>query len=138
MTDGPWIKYMMEEETGEPFENNFEVVLNPTFSANASLSWNYNHALAICAQSRNKMYAARFIDSVTVEPDVGGLYYQLSGHLPLNKEQIESPEFDRPNFRPFGSRTRIPSVSMRKIRCLKRQWSCAWTQCKKSSSTVWV
>jgi ABC-type glycerol-3-phosphate transport system substrate-binding protein len=101
MTDGPWINYMMEEETGEPFENNFDVVLNPTFSANVSLSWNYNHALAICAQSRNKMHAARFIDSVTVEPDVGGLYYQLSGHLPLNERQRTQSGYDRPNFKAF-------------------------------------
>jgi ABC-type glycerol-3-phosphate transport system substrate-binding protein len=101
MTDGPWIKYMMEAETGRPFEEDFEVVLNPVFSTNVSLSWNYNHALAICAQSRNKLHAAKFIDSVTYEPDVGGLYYRLSGHLPLDREHFEAPVFRQPFFQSF-------------------------------------
>lgn len=47
------------------------------------------------------MYAAKFIDSVTYEPEVGGLYYRLSGHLPLNREQFEGPEFERPFFHAF-------------------------------------
>ena len=101
MTDGPWIKYMMESETGAPFEDNFQVVLNPTYRTDFSLSWNYNHALAICAQSRNKMYAAKFIDSVTSDPDVGGLYYLLSGHLPLNREHYSHPDFRRPFFQEY-------------------------------------
>jgi ABC-type glycerol-3-phosphate transport system substrate-binding protein len=47
ITEGPWIKLWLEELTGCSFEENFEVILNPVYTGSNSISWNYNHALAI-------------------------------------------------------------------------------------------
>jgi len=86
ITDGPWIKLWLEDLTGRPFDEKFKVVLNPVFSGTRSVSWNYNHALAVCSQSRNKIFAGKFIDSITMDSDIAGWYYRHSGQLPISKE----------------------------------------------------
>jgi len=88
ITDGPWIRYLINELTGENFDDNFQIVLNPTYRDNNSYSWNYNHALAICSQSKNKFYAAKFIDEITNDYDISNYYYMTVGHLPPNKNYL--------------------------------------------------
>ena len=94
MSDGPWAKYLMEELTGEDFEKNFEVLLNPVQTGEQSSSWNFNHALAICSQSANKLYAARFIDALTNNYEISNYYYSRTGLLPVNKKYLEDPRYD--------------------------------------------
>lgn len=102
ITDGPWIKLWLEELTGCPFDENFDVVLNPVFSAPTSISWNYNHALAICSQSHNKIYAGEFIDSITMDPDIAGWYYRQVGQLPITEKDIKAISSEEPFFRIFA------------------------------------
>jgi len=90
ISDGPWIRYLLEELTGDDFEKNFKIVLNPTLYNSKSYSWSYNHALAICSQSVNKMYAAKFIDTVTNDYEISNWYYSKVGHLPVNKKYINN------------------------------------------------
>jgi len=94
ISDGPWIKYLLEELTGEDFEKKFKVIMNPVNVDDRSYSWNYNHALAICSQSKNKIYAARFIDEITSGPDISNYYYSVSGHLPVNRKYLNEPVFN--------------------------------------------
>ena len=101
MTDGPWIKYLLEELTGEPFERNFEVVMNPVLSGGKSYSWNYNHALAVCSQSRNKFFAARFIESITNDRELSKYYFSKVGHLPTNKDCLDDVLYESDYFRAF-------------------------------------
>jgi ABC-type glycerol-3-phosphate transport system substrate-binding protein len=101
MTDGPWIKYILEELTGRDFDRKFSVVLNPTNRDRKSLTWNYNHALAICSQSRNKYYAGSFIDQVTNDPELSAFYYSSAGHLHSNRHRLEDPAFQGEFFRAF-------------------------------------
>ena len=101
ITDGPWIKYILEELTGGDFERNFEVVLNPANRGRKSLTWNYNHALAICSQSRNKHFAGSFIDQVTGDPELSGYYYSTAGHLPADRNRLRDPVFQTDFFRTF-------------------------------------
>ena len=101
ISDGPWIKYQMEELTGEPFEKNFRVVLNPVQHQKVSLSWNYNHALAVCSQSSQKLYAARFIDAVTGDTELSNFYYQHTGHLPVFRTSLEDPRFESEFYKSF-------------------------------------
>lgn len=101
ITDAPWIKYMMEELTGEPFDKNFKVILNPVGSTGTSLSWNYNHALAICSQSRNKICASRFVDAITRDGRIAGNYYKAGGHLPPYDDGWADEEFKTPFFTGF-------------------------------------
>jgi ABC-type glycerol-3-phosphate transport system substrate-binding protein len=103
MTDGPWIKYILEELTGEDFDRRFRVVLNPAGPGRRSLTWNYNHALAICSQSRNKYHAGRFIDQVTNDPELSGWYFSATGHLHTNRSRLEDPPFQGEFFRGFRS-----------------------------------
>ena len=93
MSDGPWIKYQLEEYTGEDFDKNFQVVLNPVSEGQPSYSWNDNHALAICAQSRHASSAATFIDAVTNDPEISNEYYSKVGHLPANKHSLDHPVY---------------------------------------------
>lgn len=93
ISDGPWIKYQMEELTGEPFDKNFKVVLNPVRFQGASVSWNYNHALAVCSQSSQRLYAARFIDTVTGDTELGNFYYQHTGHLPVFRSSLNDSRY---------------------------------------------
>lgn len=85
MTDGPWIRFWLEELTGEPFEKNFVVLGNPVTPKAVNSSWNYNHALGICSQSMNKAYAARFIDAVTTDPEISYFFYETFRHLPVGE-----------------------------------------------------
>ncbi len=103
MTDGPWIKYILEELTGGDFDSRFMVVLNPARPGRRSLTWNYNHALAISAQSRNKYHAGRFIDQVTNDPELSDYYFSASGHLPSNRDRLEAPAFAGEFFAAFRS-----------------------------------
>ena len=94
MADGPWIKYQLEEYTGEPFEQNFEVVLNPVQQPDArSCSWTYNHALAICSQSQHKVQAARLIDAMTNDEAISTAYFTQVGHLPSNQTRLDDPAY---------------------------------------------
>ena len=89
ITDGPWIRYLLKELTGEDFDRDFQIVLNPVFKDKNSYSWNYNHALAICSQSKNKFYAAKFIDEITNDYKISNYYYSTVGHLPSNKNYLD-------------------------------------------------
>ncbi len=102
MADGPWIKYQLEEYTGQPFDENFEVVLNPVLSPQAkSRSWMYNHALVICAQSEHKTQAAKFIDAMTNDYDISNAYYSQVGHLPSNRQYFAEPMYNQAFFATF-------------------------------------
>lgn len=101
ITDGPWIKYLLEELTGVPFERNFRVLANPTHRVAESVSWNYNHALAVCSQSRNKVLAARFIDGVTSDYELFAPYFARVGHLPSRLSYMEDSAFADPFFQAF-------------------------------------
>ena len=103
MTDGPWIKYILEELTGDDFDSRFMVVLNPARPGRESLTWNYNHALAISAQSRNKYHAGRFIDSVTNDPELSDYYFAATGHLHSNRSRLEAQGFTGDFFSSFRS-----------------------------------
>jgi ABC-type glycerol-3-phosphate transport system substrate-binding protein len=102
ITEGPWIKLWLEELTGCSFEENFEVILNPVYTGSNSISWNYNHALAICSQSSNKIYAGEFIDSITMDPEIAGRYYRQVGQLPITEKDIEAISSEEPFFRNFA------------------------------------
>ncbi len=103
MTDGPWIKYILEELTGKDFDESFMVVLNPVGRSRRSLTWNYNHALAICSQSRNKYHAGRFIDQVTNDPELSDYYFSATGHLHSNRNRLAAPPYTGDFFRAFRS-----------------------------------
>ncbi len=93
ISDGPWIKYLMEEATGEPFGNNFQVLLNPVQANAVSRSWTYNHAVAICSQSRNTLHAARFVEALTGDPELSLWYSSRIGILTPNKDLLGAEEF---------------------------------------------
>ena len=93
ISDGPWIKYLLEEITGQPFEANFHVLLNPVQANADSRSWTFNHALAICSQSRKKLHAARFVEALTTDPELSGWYSLQVGILPPRRELLAAPEF---------------------------------------------
>lgn len=101
LTDGAWIKYILEELTGEPFEKNFMVILNPTWKGRPSVTWNYNHALAICSQSRNKYHAGIFIDAITNDPELSDFYFSSTGHLPSNRNRLCAAPYDSEYFQAF-------------------------------------
>ncbi len=85
ISDGPWIRYLLEEITGEQFEARFQVLPNPTHRQKVSYSWNYNHALSICSQSKRKLHAARFIEALTGDEEIGGPFYRRLGMLPVRR-----------------------------------------------------
>lgn len=102
MSDAPWIKYQLEEHTGQPFDDNFMALLNPVLSSQAkSRSWTYNHALSICAQSEYKPQAAKLIDALTNDYEISNLYYSQVGHLPNNRNYLADPLFEPPFFATF-------------------------------------
>ncbi len=106
ISDGPWIKYLLEEITGLPFEANFHVLLNPVQASADSQSWMYNHALAICAQSRNKLHAARFVEALTSDPDLSSWYSSQVGILPPRRELHGAPEFSHGLFATYREQLR--------------------------------
>ena len=102
MADGPWVKYQLEEYTGESFENNFEVLLLPIQQATMkSRSWNYNHALAICAQSQYKPQAAQFIDAISNDYEISNAYFSQVGHLPANRQYLSDPMYNTDFFNTY-------------------------------------
>lgn len=89
----PSVKYLLEEETGEAFAAHFQVVLNPVLPRFQTLAWNDNTALAICAQSRHKLYAAHVIDALTQDEIISHYYYTQTGALPVAKTRLpDAPE----------------------------------------------
>ena len=101
ISDGPWLKCHLEELTGEPFEERFQVVLNPIGQDGLSRSWNYNHALAICSQSAYPMQAARFIDAVTTDDDLCDLFAAQTGILPANTQHLDNAVYASEFFRGY-------------------------------------
>jgi ABC-type glycerol-3-phosphate transport system substrate-binding protein len=101
ISDGPWIRYLLEELTGEPFERNFQVVLNPRHAGAVSYSWNYNHALAILSQSKKKPYAAKFVDAITGDPEICSLYYRKIGMLPVSKSCLGAEAYNSAYYRTY-------------------------------------
>ncbi len=109
LLDGPWIKYLMEETTGAPFETNFQVLLNPVQSNAESKSWTFNHALAICSQSDNKLYAARFVEALTNDCELSTWYSSQVGILPPNRQLLAAPEFTGEFFSTYREQLRHSS-----------------------------
>jgi len=101
ISDGPWIKYLLEEITGERFDRNFKVLLNPVRNGNRSYSWGYNHALAICSQSKNTLYAAQFIDELTSDKKISNFYYEAVGHLPVQERYMHDTRYDTDFFHAY-------------------------------------
>lgn len=101
ISDGPRIKPLLEELSGEMFEKNFEVLLNPVRSGSVSYSWNYNHALAICSQSKYSYHAAALIDALTSNPEVSNSYYTQFGQLPVNQHSLEDPRYQSDFYRAY-------------------------------------
>jgi ABC-type glycerol-3-phosphate transport system substrate-binding protein len=106
ISDGPWIKYLLEEITGQPFETNFHVLLNPVHASADSRSWMFNHALAICSQSRNKLHAARFVEAITMDPELSSWYSSQVGILPPHRQLLAAPEFSRGLFAAYREQLR--------------------------------
>jgi ABC-type glycerol-3-phosphate transport system substrate-binding protein len=110
ISDGPWIKYLLEEETGQEFDRNFQVILNPVLHNGVSYSWNYNHALAICSQSKNKIYAAKLIDELTNGSELSSLYYSRVGQLHVNRDRLNDPLFENECFKTFREQLQHATV----------------------------
>lgn len=92
-TEGPYLKYTLEEISREPFENNFILFLNPVLKkGNPSLSWNNNTAFAVSSQSENKLYAAKLIEFLTHDKKANPVFEKL-GYLPVDKSSFSEPEF---------------------------------------------
>jgi ABC-type glycerol-3-phosphate transport system substrate-binding protein len=104
--DGPWIKFLMEEATGKPFEENFQVLLNPVQESADSRSWTFNHSLAICSQSVNKLYAARFVEALTNDPELSTWYCSNVGMLPTARQLLAAPEFTNDFYSTFREQLR--------------------------------
>jgi ABC-type glycerol-3-phosphate transport system substrate-binding protein len=101
ISDGPWIKYILEEITGESFDRNFKVILNPLHNDTRSYSWGYNHALAICSQSKNKLHAAKFIDEITCDEKISNFYYEAVGQLPVQQRYMKNSRYATDYFRAY-------------------------------------
>jgi hypothetical protein len=99
----------MEETTGAPFETNFQVLLNPVQSNADSKSWTFNHALAICSQSANSLYAARFVEALTNDRELSGWYCSRVGMLPPTRQLLAGPEFTDEFFSTFREQLRHAS-----------------------------
>ena len=89
----PGLSISWEEYTGEDFDKNFQIVLNPVQNGIQSYSWNHNHALAICSQTQHAFHAASFIDTLTNDSEVSNEYYSQVGHLPSNKQYLTDPRY---------------------------------------------
>ncbi len=71
------------------FDEDFQVVLDPSYRDRNSYSWIYNYTPSMCSQSKNKFYSARFIDVVTNDYGINNYYYSTLWYLLLNKEYLE-------------------------------------------------
>jgi len=106
ISDGPWVKYLLEEATGEPFEKNFQVLLNPVQANAMTRSWTYNHAVAICSQSRNTLHAARFVEALTGDPELSLWYSSRTGILAPNKDLLGAAELKDEHFDTYREQLR--------------------------------
>lgn len=92
-TEGPYLKYDIEESTGEPFEKNFQVFLNPVLKkSQQSKSWTNNTAYAICSQSENKLFAAKLLNFLTHDARIHGVFARM-GYLPGGEDDFKAAEF---------------------------------------------
>ncbi|GAK59558.1 putative bacterial extracellular solute-binding protein [Candidatus Vecturithrix granuli] len=101
ISDGPWIKYVMENLTGREFEQDFTVVLNPVHGDTPSFSWNCNLGLAICSQSPYKAYSAKFIEALTHDPEIVRDFSWRTGILPARKHELDTPDYHTEFFEPY-------------------------------------
>lgn len=101
ISDGPWVKYLLEDQTGRDFDQDFAIVLNPVHADSYSYSWNYNHALAICSQSPHQLPAATFINALTNDYDLWSYYCPRAGILPVHKAHLEDSLCDSEFFRGY-------------------------------------
>ena len=99
ISDGPWVKGHLEELVGDDFDAHFRVLLNPTTPGKASVSWNYNHALAICSQSQYHAQAAKFIDAITTDDELCRFFSTQTGILPVNQRNLDAAGFSSDFFR---------------------------------------
>jgi len=106
ISDGPWVKYLLEEATGEPFQKNFQVLLNPVQANAMTRSWTYNHAVAICSQSRNTLHAARFVEALTGDPELSLWYSSRTGILAPNKDLLGAAELKDEHFDTYREQLR--------------------------------
>ena len=106
ISDGPWVKYLLEEATGEPFQENFQVLLNPVQANAVTRSWTYNHAVAICSQSRNTLHAARFVEALTGDPELSLWYSSRTGILAPNKDLLGAAELKDEHFDTYREQLR--------------------------------
>ena len=91
--EGPYLKYDIEQITGQPFEKNFQVFLNPVCDqSQPSRSWNNNVALAICSQSENKLFAAKLVSFLSRDERLHGVFSRF-GYLPGAKDELDAQEF---------------------------------------------
>ncbi|MCP4399410.1 MAG: hypothetical protein GY801_19185 [bacterium] len=72
------------------------MALHPVHQSGQSLSLMYNHALGICSQSNNKLYAAKLIDALTDDPEISNYYFSRVGHLPSNAQHLNDSLYSSP------------------------------------------
>lgn len=101
ISDGPWMKYLLEDVTGREFDQDFVIVSNPVYREANSSSWNDNHALAICSQSPYAAYAATFIDALTNDAEIFRYYTSKTGLLPVNKISLDDPLYGADFFKGY-------------------------------------
>ena len=104
--DGPWITLPDGRDHRGALEKNFQVLLNPVQATADSRSWTYNHALAICSQSRNKLHAARFVEALTGDPELSAWYCSRVGILPPTGQLRAEPRFSCGPFATFREQLR--------------------------------
>ena len=75
--------------------------VHPVHNDTRSYSWGYNHALAICSQSKNKVHAAKFIDEITCDEKISNFYYEAVGQLPVQQGYLNDPRYDTDYFRAY-------------------------------------
>ena len=102
ISDGPWIKYVLEDLTGRDFDQNFRIVLNPVYGDTPSTSWTCNLGLAICSQSAHKAYSAQFIEALTNDSDIVRDFSWRTGILPARKHELDTPEYHTEFFKAYA------------------------------------
>ena len=103
LLDGPWTRGILKDlaEVGD-FDRNFGAVEAPVGVDSIYSSWNFNHALAIPSMSNQKESAAKFIDSLTSDPEICEIYFHEVGLLPPQRKMLASPAYrDHIYYQPF-------------------------------------
>lgn len=95
LQDGPWIRGIIKDlrDDDKDFDASYGVMQNPAVPNSSYSSWNYNHAVAISSMSNQKEIAAKFIDSLTSDPDICELYFHEIGLLPPMQQMLQSPSY---------------------------------------------